>query len=220
MENIKLDLNHSNIKQEEIMIYASKVTKIHEELHEKSKDENEFLGWLDLPSDYDKKEVEKIKKCAKKIQKDSEVLVVIGIGGSYLGARAVIESLTNTFYNSLPKEQRKNVKLEPHIICAYFRIGNNGKCVDNFNSGGMVAPVDEKTGTVTQLAIDKQKNVYEKHPQTGETIKGFKFPYWNEAIELCKKACQEIPEMGYVGWDVAFTPEGPLFVEANEFPRT
>ena len=68
--------------------------------------------------------------------------------------------------------------------------------------------------------LDKQKNVYEKHPQTGETIKGFKFPYWNEAIELCKKACQEIPEMGYVGWDVAFTPEGPLFVEANEFPRT
>ena len=105
MENIKLDLNHSNIKQEEIMIYASKVTKIHEELHEKSKDENEFLGWLDLPSDYDKKEVEKIKKCAKKIQKDSEVLVVIGIGGSYLGARAVIESLTNTFYNSLPKQK-------------------------------------------------------------------------------------------------------------------
>ena len=80
--------------------------------------------------------------------------------------------------------------------------------------------MDEKTGTVTQLAIDKQKNVYEKHPQTGETIKKFKFPYWNEAIELCKKACQEIPEMGYGGWDVAFTPEGPLFVEANEFPRT
>mgnify|MGYP004488424427 FL=1 len=121
---------------------------------------------------------------------------------------------------TIPKEQRKNIKLEPHIICAYFRIGNNGKCVDNFNSGGMVAPVDEKTGVVTQVAIDKQKNVYEKHPQTGETIKGFKFPYWNEAIELCKKACQEIPEMGYVGWDVAFTPDGPLFVEANEFPRT
>lgn len=121
---------------------------------------------------------------------------------------------------TIPKEQRKNAKLEPHIICAYFRIGNNGKCVDNFNSGGMVAPVDEKTGVVTQLAIDKQKNIYEKHPQTGETIKGFKFPYWNEAIELCKKACQEIPEMGYVGWDVAFTPDGPLFVEANEFPRT
>lgn len=121
---------------------------------------------------------------------------------------------------SIPKEERKNVELEPHIICAYFRIGNNGKCVDNFNSGGMVAPVDEFTGTVSQLAIDKQKNVYEKHPQTGETIKGFKFPYWSEALELCKEACQEIPEMGYVGWDVAFTEAGPLFVEANEFPRS
>lgn len=85
--------------------------------------------------------------------------------------------------------------MEPHIICAYFRIGNNGKCVDNFNSGGMVAPVDEKTGTVTQLAIDKQKNVYEKHPQTGETIKGFKFPYWNEAIEFCKKHAKK-----YLKW--------------------
>ena len=119
---------------------------------------------------------------------------------------------------TIPKEERKNIELEPHIICAYFRIGNGGKCVDNFNSGGMVAPVDEKTGIVSQLAIDKLKNVYEAHPQTGEKIKGFQFPYWKEALELCKMACQEIPEMGYAGWDVAFTPNGPLFVEGNEFP--
>lgn len=119
---------------------------------------------------------------------------------------------------TIPKEERKKVALTPHIICAYFRIGNNGKCVDNFNSGGMVAPVDEKTGIVSQLAIDKEKNVYEKHPQTGEIIKGFKFPYWKQAIDLCKEACQEIPEMGYAGWDVAFTPDGPVLVEGNEFP--
>ena len=119
---------------------------------------------------------------------------------------------------SIPKEQRKNIELEPHIICAYFRIGNGGKCVDNFNSGGMTAPVDEKTGVVAQVAIDKAKNVYEVHPQTGEKIKGFQFPDWEEALELCKKASKEIPEMGYVGWDVAFTPDGPLFVEGNEFP--
>lgn len=121
---------------------------------------------------------------------------------------------------TIPKDQRKGVELESHIICAYFRIGNEGRCVDNFNSGGMVAPIDEKTGIVSQLAIDKQKNIYEKHPQTGEIIKGFKFQYWEEALELCKQASKEIPEMGYVGWDVAFTPEGPLFVEGNEFPRT
>lgn len=118
---------------------------------------------------------------------------------------------------TIPEEERKNIELVPHIICAYFRIGN-GKCVDNFNSGGMVAPIDEKTGIVTQVAIDKQKNIYEQHPQTGKKIKGFQFPYWDETIELCKEACKEIPEMGYVGWDVAITPEGPVFVEGNEFP--
>lgn len=104
-----------------------------------------------------------------------------------------------------------------HIICAYFRIGN-GKFVDNFNSGGMVAPVDEKTGIVKDRAIDKNKVLYENHPVTGNPIKGFKFPYWNEAMEMCKEAAQIIPQIGYVGWDVGFTPNGPLFVEANEFP--
>lgn len=118
---------------------------------------------------------------------------------------------------TVPKEERKKVELVPHVICTYFRIGN-GKYVDNFNSGGMVAPVDDKTGIVAQVAIDKQKNVYEVHPKTGKPIKGFKFPYWEEAIDLCKKACKVVPEMGYVGWDVCFTPDGPVFVEANEFP--
>ena len=151
MENIKLDLNHSNIKQEEIMIYASKVTKIHEELHEKSKDENEFLGWLDLPSDYDKKEVEKIKKCAKKIQKDSEVLVVIGIGGSYLGARAVIESLTNTFYNSLPKEQRKT----PQILYAGNNLNPNylNDLIELIGNRDLSINVISKSGTTTEPAV-------------------------------------------------------------------
>lgn len=116
-----------------------------------------------------------------------------------------------------PKEERQNLKLTPHIIAAYFRIGN-GKFVDNFNSGGMTAPVDVTTGIVSQVAIDKKKNAYTHHPLTNEAIKGFQFPYWQEALALCEKACQEIPEMGYVGWDVAFTPDGPVFVEANEFP--
>ena len=108
---------------------------------------------------------------------------------------------------TVPKDGRKKIKLKSHIICAYFRIGNGKKFVDNFNSGGMVAPVDEKTGIVSQFAIDKQKNIYETHPQTGEMIKGFKFPFWDEAINLCMKAAKEIPEMGYAGWDVAFTNE-------------
>lgn len=118
---------------------------------------------------------------------------------------------------SIPKEKQNSVKLVPHIIATYFRIGN-GKYVDNFNSGGMTAPIDENTGIVSQVAIDKQKNIYENHPLTNEHIKGFKFPYWDEVIELCKKASMEIPQMGYTGWDVAITPNGPVFVEGNEFP--
>ena len=105
----------------------------------------------------------------------------------------------------------------PHIICAYFRIGN-GKFVDNFNSGGMVAPVDEKTGEVIDRAIDKKKNLYETHPQTGAKIKGFKFPDWDKAMNMCKEASKVVPQMGYIGWDVCFTPDGPIFVEGNEFP--
>lgn len=106
---------------------------------------------------------------------------------------------------------------KPHIICAYFRIGN-GSFVDNFNSGGMVAPIDVKTGIVSDKAIDKNKNLYEVHPATGNTIKGFKFPDWEEALKICKEAAKIVPEMAYIGWDVAFSTRGPIFVEANEFP--
>ncbi len=72
---------------------------------------NDFLGWIDLPVDYDKEEFARIKKAAEKIKSDSEVLVVIGIGGSYLGARAAIEFLRHSFYNVLPREQRKTPEI-------------------------------------------------------------------------------------------------------------
>ena len=106
---------------------------------------------------------------------------------------------------------------EAHVVCAYFRIGN-GKYVDNFNSGGMVAPVDEKTGIVIDKAIDKQKNLYERHPATNALIKGFKFPNWKEACDLVCEASHIIPEMRYIGWDVCFSTKGPILVEGNEYP--
>lgn len=107
---------------------------------------------------------------------------------------------------------------EPHLVCTYFRIGNGGRHVDNFNSGGMVVPVDEKTGTVLDKAIDKTKALYAEHPMTGTPIKGFQFPDWDKAIELVHGAAREIPQMAYVGWDIAFTPNGPCLVEGNNFP--
>lgn len=105
-----------------------------------------------------------------------------------------------------------------NIICTYFRIGNNGKPVDNFNSGGMVAPVDKNTGIVTDRAIDKQKRLYSSHPQTGAPIKGFQFPFWDDALELVRQAAKEVPKMAYIGWDIAFGENGPQLIEGNDFP--
>ncbi len=105
----------------------------------------------------------------------------------------------------------------PHIICAYFRIGN-GKYVDNFNSGGMVAPVNEETGEVLDKAIDKKKNLYAYHPITKAKIKGFVFPDWDKALKLVKEASLVVKEMHYIGWDVCFSNKGPLLVEGNEYP--
>src|SRR5699024_2456982 len=75
---------------------------------------NDFLGWVDLPTNYDKEEFQRIKDAAEKIKSNSEVLVVIGIGGSYLGAKAAIDFLNHTFYNELSKENRET----PQILFA------------------------------------------------------------------------------------------------------
>ena len=101
MLNLRLNLKNTGIEQKAIMKYKDKVEQIHPELHKWANDEKDFVGWIDLPTKYDKKEFKRIKEAAARIQEDSEVLVVIGIGGSYLGARSVIESLTNTFDNMI-----------------------------------------------------------------------------------------------------------------------
>lgn len=112
---------------------------------------NDFLGWIDLPVDYDKEEFARIKKAAEKIQSDSDVLLVVGIGGSYLGARAAIEFLNHSFYNVLPKGKRKT----PEI---YF-IGNSisSKYIkdlqDVLEGKDFSVNIISKSGTTTEPAI-------------------------------------------------------------------
>ena len=101
----------SFISEEEVSYMGKLVEDAKELLISKTGAGNDFLGWVDLPVDYDKEEFARIKKAAKKIQEDSEVLVVIGIGGSYLGARAAIEFLRHSFYNNVPKEIRKTPEI-------------------------------------------------------------------------------------------------------------
>lgn len=106
----------------------------------------------------------------------------------------------------------------PHIIYACIRMGNEGRVVDNINSGGMTSPVDIETGVIQFPGYDKAGNLYEKHPMTGHTIAGTQIPFWKESVEMCKKAALVVPQVGYCGWDVAITPNGPLLIEANHMP--
>ena len=151
MPNIKLNIDYSGINLKEIMKYSKRVDEIHEELNSKANDKNEFLGWLNLPSNYDKKEFERIKKSAEKIRNNSDILLVIGIGGSYLGARAVIESLTHTFNNYLDKKHRN----APQILY----VGNNisgtylEDLIELIGDKDLSINVISKSGTTTEPAI-------------------------------------------------------------------
>lgn len=106
----------------------------------------------------------------------------------------------------------------PHILYASLRIGNSDRPVDNINAGGMFAPVDSDTGCLTCDAIDKDNKIYQNHPKTGCQIRGFQIPYWQEAKKMCLEAAAVVPQMGYVGWDVAITRDGPLLIEGNNMP--
>ena len=151
MAGISLNLKNSGITQKSILEYKQEVENIHKDLHRRANDEKDFVGWLELPTNYDKKEFARIKKAAKKIKKESDILVVIGIGGSYLGARAVIESLTSSFYNMLPEKQRKF----PQILF----VGNNlspnyiNELIEYIGDKDFSVNVISKSGTTTEPAI-------------------------------------------------------------------
>ncbi len=139
------------ISEEEVGYMAKLTNDAKELLVSKTGAGNDFLGWIDLPVDYDKEEFGRIQKAAEKIQADSDVLVVIGIGGSYLGARAAIEFLRHGFYNNLPKEMRKT----PEI----YYVGNSISgsyvqgLIDVIGDRDFSVNVISKSGTTTEPAI-------------------------------------------------------------------
>ena len=151
MSGIKLNLKNSGITEKTILEYKEQVENIHKDLHRRANDEKDFVGWIELPTNYDKKEFSRIKKAAKKIKKESDILVVIGIGGSYLGARAVIEALTSSFQNMLTDKQRKY----PQILY----VGNNlspnyiNELIEYIGDKDFSVNVISKSGTTTEPAI-------------------------------------------------------------------
>jgi len=151
MKDITFDYSDGFVSNEEIEGLTDFTKKAHGMLHNKDGLGNDFLGWLGLPSGYDQEEFKRVKLAAKKIQKNSDVLLVVGIGGSYLGSKAVIEALTNSFYNDLSDQERKT----PQI---YFA-GNNvsGRylkhLVDLVKDKDFSVNVISKSGTTTETAI-------------------------------------------------------------------
>lgn len=150
---LKLDLKKTMpyLNEEEVTCMQPMVTAAHKMLHEGTGLGSDFLGWIDLPVNYDKDEFARIKKSAEKIRSNSDALIVIGIGGSYLGARAAIEMLTHTFYDSLSKDKRKSP--------AIFYVGNN---ISSTYMADLIEAVDgmdfsvnviSKSGTTTEPAI-------------------------------------------------------------------
>lgn len=139
------------ISENEVALMSKLVLSAKDELVAKTGAGNDFLGWIDLPADYDKEEFARIKAAAKKIQENSEVLLVIGIGGSYLGARAAIEFLRHNFYNMVSKEIRKT----PEI----YYVGNNisstyiKHLIDVIGDRDFSVNMISKSGTTTEPAI-------------------------------------------------------------------
>jgi len=149
--SFKYDKALDFFNEQEISNLSSFVKTAHDALHEKTGAGNDYLGWITLPEDYDKEEFARIKASAEKIRKDSDVLLVIGIGGSYLGARAAIEMLTHSFQNILTKEKRQ----APQVIFVGHHMSSTymSELFDVLEDKDVSINIISKSGTTTEPAI-------------------------------------------------------------------
>ncbi len=153
MKEIRFDYGKALdfVSKDEVQAMAPYIKVAHDTVENKSGAGNDFLGWVDLPVNYDKEEFARIKKAAEKIRNDSDALIVIGIGGSYLGARAAIEMLSHSFYNSVSKDMRKG----PQIFYAGNSISSTylADLIEAVDGLDFSVNVISKSGTTTEPAI-------------------------------------------------------------------
>lgn len=140
------------IDAQEYHSLSSTVVHMHNQIHQRTGIGNEYLGWLDWPIKYDREEYERIKHTAKNIQASSDAFIVIGVGGSYLGARAVIEMLTHTFHNERNREQRKGI---PAIYYAGHHLSTTycHHLLEVLEDRDISINVISKSGTTLETAI-------------------------------------------------------------------
>ncbi len=106
-----------------------------------------------------------------------------------------------------------------NIVASCFRVGRNGNNVDNFNNGGIASIIDYKTGKVVTNGFDKDRNEYLEHPDTGVIFKGFQIPNWTKIRSFLEEVARIVPEVRYVGWDIALDKDNnPFLIEGNGYP--
>ena len=188
MDNIVFDYSNSFIGENEIKSIEPIIACSHELLHTKMGAGKEYTGWIEWPNNYDKEEFNRIKEKANGIREISDTFIVIGIGGSYLGARACIEALNHSFYNMLPKEKRRG----PEI----YYVGNNisstyiSDIFDILEDKDICINVISKSGTTTEPALvfrlfkDYMENKYGKEGARNRIFVTHKFRF---LLELPKK---------------------------------
>ncbi len=153
MDRITFDYSKSLnfIDEQKIIALQERVSSCHDMLHDGTGEGSEFSGWVDLPNTYSMEEFEKIKYTAKEIRNNCDVFIVLGIGGSYLGARAAIEMLSHNFYNELPEEKRSGPKIYfagHNISSAYLK-----ELFDIIQGRDICINVISKSGTTTETAL-------------------------------------------------------------------
>ena len=200
-----------------------------------------------LKRDYILIDENNFKNFEKFINKHKEIIVkpVDGEGGNgvekiFIGSKTDIKKLyndliknnqllieecikQNSLINELYEKSVNTLRLftffdgkEAHVLNSVFKIGNGG-VTDNFSSGSMYTFTDDK-GEIIVPAIDRDDNIFVTHPISKKTIVGFKVPYYAEACQMVLEAAKVIPEVKYVGWDVAISKKGPAIIEGNSFP--
>lgn len=151
MLELNIDQIFTAVTKEELYSYREKITEANNMLYQKTGKGSDFLGWIDLPSNISQNEISRIKECASLLAENSDVIVVIGIGGSYLGARAVIDALSDNFNNLLNRSERN----APLVIFAGNNISEDYhaellQALENFDYSIIVI---SKSGTTTEPAI-------------------------------------------------------------------
>lgn len=153
MDRVTFDYSKSLnfIDEQKIIALQERVSSCHDMLHDGTGEGSEFSGWVDLPNTYSMEEFEKIKSVAEEIRSSCDVFIILGIGGSYLGARAAIEMLSHNFYNELPEEKRSGPKIYfagHNISSAYLK-----ELFDIIQGRDICINVISKSGTTTETAL-------------------------------------------------------------------